>query len=329
MGRRGQVAALAGGLLLAGGCASSPPPPAATAEAVETTTSAPLPPLPADDAEAAIGPTGVEGAGDGRGEGSGDEESVRSAATPSAAGGAPHPESAAPRRTPPGEPVRQEMIVIDEGGSEVRPEPGELARTTRRDAAASGGGAPRVTNENLAEYARRGRVSVSGTATAPHGESAELEAAGDGGAAAEAAAEAPTAAGEPVRDEAWWRDRARSIREEWRRTVDEIVELEETAADLRWRFYAEDDPWVRDGQVKPEWDRALDRLSDARHRLEDYPRQLEDLIEEGRRAGALPGWLREGVELEPRPEELPPAAPDPAEPIEPRQVDEDQRGRRP
>jgi hypothetical protein len=213
------------------------------------------------------------------------------------------------------------MIVIDEGSSEVRPEPGELARTTRRDAAASGGGAPRVTNDNLADYARRGRVSVSGTAAAPPGEPGAAEAAGDGEAAA--------AAGEPARDEAWWRARARGVREEWRRTVDEIVELEETAADLRWRFYAEDDPWVRDGQVKPEWDRALDRLSDARRRLVDYPRQLDELIEEGRREGALPGWLREGVELEPRPEELPAAEPDPAEPVEPRQVDEGRRGQRP
>jgi hypothetical protein len=310
------VAALAGGLLLAGGCASSPPPAVETADAATAATAVPLPPLPLDDDEAAGGAS-AEGPGAERADAQGETpgEAARTVAAPSA--------RAAEARPPASEPVRRQMIVIDEGSSEVRPEPGELARTTRRDAAASGGGAPRVTNENLADYARRGRVTVSGPAAAADAEAA----ADDGGDGTEATA--PAAAGEPVRDEASWRAEARRIREEWRHTVDEIVELEETAADLRWRFYAEDDPWVRDGQVKPEWDRALDRLSEARHRLVDYPRRLEELIEEGRRQGALPGWLREGVELEPRPEELPAAEPDPAEPVEPRQVDEDPRGQRP
>lgn len=214
-------------------------------------------------------------------------------------------------------PVRQELIVVDEGSGAVRPSPGELARTTRRETAGQGS-SPRITNDNLADYARRGQVTMSGTPVAGK------PAAGEAG---EAAAGAGTAdAVEPVRDEAWWRGRAREIREEWRRTVDEIDELEAAAADLRWRFYAEDDPWVRDGDVKPEWDRALDRLSEARRRLEEYPRQLDELVEEGRREGALPGWLREGIELEPAPEELPGAAADPAEPVEPREVDETSPG---
>lgn len=323
---RWRMAALAGGLLLAGGCAGSSPPPAtAAAAAAETAGSVaiaePLPPLPVDEGEAADGESEAavdkgEAAGGAEYESAGDERAAFSAAAPSAVAGEA-------RRPPASEPVRRKMIVLDEGGSQVRPDPGELARTTRRDAAGSRGDAPRVTNDNLADYARRGRVTVSGPAPAADGEAAEAE----GGDGAEDAAAA--AAGEPLRDEAWWRAEARRIRQEWRQTLDEIVELEETAADLRWRFYAEDDPWVRDGQVKPEWDRALDRLSDARRRLGDYPRRLEELIEEGRREGALPGWLREGVELEPRPEELPAADADPAEPIEPREVDEDPRGRTP
>lgn len=237
--------------------------------------------------------------------------------SPSSSGGSGEVSATGPSRARATEPVREELIVVDEGSSAVRPSPGELARTTRREAAGRGS-APRITNDNLADYARRGQVTMSGT---PVAEKAAAGEAAEGAAAAEA-----EPAAEPVRDEAWWRARAREIREEWRRTVDEIGELEAAAADLRWRFYAEDDPWVRDGDVKPEWDRALDRLSEARRRLEEYPRRLGELVEEGRREGALPGWLREGIELEPAPEELPGAAADPAEPVEPREVDETGRG---
>lgn len=322
-------------LLVAGGCASSPPAVDAgdafeeEAAASPAAVADPQPPLPVDESEPANGAADEEQAVDeiARSPAAGSAappesmappESTAAATAPVPSASPPVPSTTAPPRPPASEPVRRQLIVIDEGSSEVRPEPGELARSTRRDAAASRGTAPRVTNENLADYASRGRVSISGTAVAP---AAEAAADADPGES-----EAATAS-EPVRDEPWWRAQVRGVRQEWRRTVDEIAELEETAADLRWRFYATDDPWVRDAQVKPEWDRALDRLSDARRRLDDYPRQLEELIEEGRRAGALPGWLRDGVELEPSPEELPAAAPDPAEPVEPRQVDDDQRGR--
>ncbi|MDH3745756.1 MAG: hypothetical protein OES47_11715, partial [Acidobacteriota bacterium] len=52
-------------------------------------------------------------------------------------------------------------------------------------------------------------------------------------------------------------------------------------------------------QIKPAWDRALDRLEGARELVAEASTQLDELIEEGRRAGALPGWLREGIDLEP------------------------------
>lgn len=311
MGRR--VAALGAGLLLAVGCASAPPAveKAGAAASGAAAVDAPVPPLPPGDSEGTSGATPEKPASGAPG-----DIGAAAAAPPATAASEPPP-----ARPPASEPVRRQLIVIDHGSSEVRPEPGELAHSTRRDAAASPGAPPRVTNDNLADYARRGRVTMSGGAAVTPGDPAAAEAAGETETAAAASGEAP-------RDEAWWRARAREIREEWRRTVDEIGELEEAAADLRWRFYAEDDPWIRDGQVKPEWDRALDRLSGARRRLDEYPRRLEALIEEGRREGALPGWLREGVELEPRPEELPGAEPDPAEPVEPRPVDDDPRGGR-
>lgn len=293
-GGRGRAARAAGAVAvgLALGTAACATAPAAETEP-PSEAAVPLPPLPVDES-AEVGEDGTATATDRRG-----------ATAPAAA--APSP---APRQSAAAGPI---LIVVDEGSSEVRPAPGELAQRTRREAAAAPGGSPRITNDNLGEYARRGRVTMAGAPdAAPAGE----------GAAAPGATETAAAATEPVRDEAWWRARARGLREEWRATVDEIAELEEAAADLRWRFYAADDPWVRDGEVKPEWDRVLDRLSEARRRLGTYPERLDTLVEEGRREGALPGWLREGVELEPRPEELPGAAADPAEPVEPREVDD-------
>ncbi len=42
-------------------------------------------------------------------------------------------------------------------------------------------------------------------------------------------------------------------------------------------------------------------LEAAKRRVVEKERELEAFVEEGRRAGALPGWLREGIELEPKP----------------------------
>ena len=98
------------------------------------------------------------------------------------------------------------------------------------------------------------------------------------------------------------RSRCTSTRTRWKKAAEEVKELEQSAAGWRRRFYAENDPYARDSQVKPEWDRVLDRLGKARADVDAAKKELGDFQEEGRRAGALPGWLREGSELEPAPE---------------------------
>ncbi|HEX2224481.1 MAG TPA: hypothetical protein VHN15_09765 [Thermoanaerobaculia bacterium] len=121
-------------------------------------------------------------------------------------------------------------------------------------------------------------------------------------------------AGATAQNEAYWRQRGLEIRQRWRRTVDEIQTLEQRIAELRQRFYATDDPYVRDTQVKPDWDRALDRLVQARVEVEATRKELATFMEEGRRAGALPGWMRAGAELEPKEEAPKPASAEPQEP---------------
>jgi hypothetical protein len=119
-----------------------------------------------------------------------------------------------------------------------------------------------------------------------------------------------------VRDEQYWRSRALEIRTRWKEAADAVKDLETSAAGWRRRFYAEDDPYIRDAQIKPEWDRVLDRLAQARKDVEAAKQELTVFLDEGRRAGALPGWLREGAELEPveKPKSKEPGSVEPEEP---------------
>ena len=171
-----------------------------------------------------------------------------------------------------------------------------------------------ITNRNLAEMAEGGQVSVisapgDGTAAAAAPGGGEKGAATTPAANAAAASPSNTAskaagpaAGtvSPELAEEYWRGQALKIRLDWKAAVEEVDELQSEVADLRRRFYEEDDPFYRDNEIKPSWDRALDRLQEAKSDAETQERKLTRFLEEGRRSGALPGWLREGVEFEPQ-----------------------------
>jgi hypothetical protein len=171
-------------------------------------------------------------------------------------------------------------------------EPPTLAEAARlaRERRAEEGGAPLavITDETLPEYAT-GELSIAAEAPAP-GDSPAPE------------ASAPEATAEE-RGEEFWRNRVREARIRWRDLVEELARLEQEAQDLRQRFYAEDDGFYRDSQIKPAWDRALDRLGEVRDQLELARAGVDKIVQEGRLEGALPGWLREGIEYEPTLEE--------------------------
>jgi len=242
------------------------------------------------------------------------------------------------RQEPPrSEPVRQKIVVIQRGGDSHTPTPGELAAASRAEREKHGDrSVGELTDKNLAEVASQGKltyaaVPANAEASAAEKGSEPAEAAGNA-AADEAAAEAAAGEDSVVAassddsecDELCWRRRARELRQSWADASAEIEDLEARVADLRWRFYASDDPWQRDSQIKPAWDRALDRLHRTREEVERYGERVDDLMEEGRRAGALPGWLREGVELEPE-RTAPAEGSDPSEPVEPPLADQEPR----
>jgi hypothetical protein len=184
--------------------------------------------------------------------------------------------------------------VIDPGGGEKEPQ--SLYEASQR---AREQGGPRVepiaeiTDENLSEYAEKAEIiMVEGAPAAP-----PLSVVVQGSPEADAKPQ-------DVHDEQYWRNGSLELRMGWRRTLDRIEELELESAALRQQFYAEEDPYLRDSHVKPEWDRVLDQLGRLRDRSLRYEQELERFLEEGRRAGAQPGWLSEGWELEPERAEL-------------------------
>ena len=139
-----------------------------------------------------------------------------------------------------------------------------------------------INDENLAERAKGGQITIA----SPPPPTAE-----DVAAAAQVE--------EQTLQEEYWRSSALKLRLAWKEAVDDVARLEEDVAGLRRRFYAEDDGYYRDNEIKPAWDRSLEELAFARTRAEDSATRLDLLLDEGRRAGALPGWLREGREYEP------------------------------
>ena len=195
--------------------------------------------------------------------------------------------------------TRSKVKVIDDGGEAGKPS--TLAEASRRAKARKGQYGPtiaEINDENLHEYASKGEVIV--LESAPSAPNPQLDEAGELLEDDDILEETPPG----TRDEEYWRNRALELRMGWRRSVDRIQELELEAAALRQQFYAEDDPYIRDGQLKPAWDRVLDRILQLQNRSLQYEQELEAFVEDGRRSGAHQGWLNQGWELEPTPEEM-------------------------
>ena len=182
------------------------------------------------------------------------------------------------------------LVMIDAATSGTTAEPTSLAAAAaqeRQRRQSEGQPALVINNRNLADYAAGGVLTI----------------AQDDPTKPDAAASSATTKDEKdaAAGETYWRQRGLEIRTRWRDAVDRIPTLQAKAEVLRLRFYSTDDPAQRDGQVKPEWDRALADLEQARYQAARGAEEVATFLDEGRRAGALPGWLREGAELEPEP----------------------------
>jgi hypothetical protein len=99
----------------------------------------------------------------------------------------------------------------------------------------------------------------------------------------------PSAAAEEQR----WREASRAARKRVEDAKQRVDELDAASHKLESDFYAWDDGQYRDRVIKPAWDKTKADLEAARKELAEAERNLADLPERARKAGALPGWLRE------------------------------------
>jgi predicted RNase H-like nuclease (RuvC/YqgF family) len=135
-----------------------------------------------------------------------------------------------------------------------------------------------ITNETLVTDPKKGRL----TTASPRSESPT--------AVAEEARPTPGPAEEA---EAYWRERMHSARARTEELRERVRQFEQESKKLENDFYSWDDGQYRDGVIKPAWDKKREELETGRRELEQAEKDLSELPEKARKAGALPGWLRE------------------------------------
>jgi hypothetical protein len=101
------------------------------------------------------------------------------------------------------------------------------------------------------------------------------------------------APGVPSAEETRWREAARNGKKRVEDARRRVEELDAAVHKLESDFYAWDDGQYRDRVIKPAWDKTKEELEAARKELAEAEKDLADLPDRARRAGALPGWLRE------------------------------------
>jgi hypothetical protein len=177
------------------------------------------------------------------------------------------------------------------------------AREARQPREAPAEGAITITNRSLVTDPDKGRLSTGRplptpkrsdpgpSSSAPSGVASGSAAAATGaGGGTPRDSEAPASAADP---ETHWREASRAARKRVEDAKARVGELDAAAKKLENDFYAWDDGQYRDRVIKPAWDHARERLEDARRELAEAEKELAELPEKARRAGALPGWLRE------------------------------------
>jgi hypothetical protein len=103
----------------------------------------------------------------------------------------------------------------------------------------------------------------------------------------------PAASSTTAAEEQKWRETSRAAKKRVEDAKQRVEELDATAHKLEGDFYAWDDGQYRDHVIKPAWDKTKADLETARKELGEAETNLADLPERARKAGALPGWLRE------------------------------------
>ncbi|HKD18360.1 MAG TPA: hypothetical protein VKG23_10870 [Thermoanaerobaculia bacterium] len=171
------------------------------------------------------------------------------------------------------------MVQAAHGAKEVAP-PDKRNLTINNHSLVKSADQGRVTTSKSAPVARPVPTAAVAAATTPVATAAAAPAeAGEGGGAA------PT--------EAEWKEIAARARKRVTDDKAHVAELEAATKKLENDFYAWDDGQYRDRVIKPAWDHSRENLENAKQELSTAEAYLADLPEKARKAGALPGWIRE------------------------------------
>lgn len=176
----------------------------------------------------------------------------------------------------------------------------KAARAARGDNGAVGTKTPIViTNENLADYASKSSLAT-GDSGGSGGSSKPVTAGSGPNGQSSSDEDAATA---QKRD--YWQRRYKQQAEHVEAIRREIESLDREIPKLWSDFYSRDDPFYRDGVIKPKLDQALARREALESQLAEGESRLPQIVESARQDGALPGWFR-GIEIR-----TPPTTPTP------------------
>jgi hypothetical protein len=93
------------------------------------------------------------------------------------------------------------------------------------------------------------------------------------------------------KDEAWWRTRMASAREELRRNEAFLEALQSRVNSLSADFVNRDDPYQR-AKIGEDRQKALAEMDRVKREIEQGKKLIDEIEEEARKSGVPPGWLR-------------------------------------
>ncbi|MBA2303431.1 MAG: hypothetical protein H0W08_12440 [Acidobacteria bacterium] len=101
----------------------------------------------------------------------------------------------------------------------------------------------------------------------------------------------PPKSEDPPKDEAWWKARISQVREELRRNEMFAEALQTRINSLTNDFTARDDPYQR-ARIAEDRAKAALEMDRVKADVALNRKKIAEIEEEGRKAGAPPGWLR-------------------------------------
>jgi len=219
---------------------------------------------------------------------------------------------------PPPPPIREvaasapKAVKVISDGKEGNSQPSliEASRMAKAKKRNDGESRPsiEITDENLKEYSNGGQVFVLEAGdTSGAGDAQAIGTATEPSATPAADAQPQVYAGETAGEsdrELFWRQSVSELRTALRQTVDDLKRIELESTLLRQQFYSESDPFVRDSEVKPRWDRALDQLLSLRKKAKQDREALSSLLSEAKKAGIAAEWLGESTSADLTEEEI-------------------------